>query len=153
MEKHKLEGTVDLKEKISRGQLLRSQIREVEMRLERLRSELDALDAGIKQDLDAAGENYEHLSEDEFQAMLSGLNDPSLIRVEVVYALRDRQQVNEIQVCRGATIEDGIRISGILDEFDEIDLDVLKVGVFGAIRKLTDPVSEGDRIEIYRPVD
>ena len=144
---------MELKDKISRGQLLRSQIREVEMRLARLRAELDELDSDIKKDLDAAGENYAHLSEDEFQAMLAGFNDPSLIRVEVVYALRDRQQINEIQVCRGATIEDGIRISGILDEFDEIDLDTLKVGVYGAIRKLSDAVAEGDRIEIYRPVD
>ena len=85
--------------------------------------------------------------------MLSGLNDPSLIRIEVVYALRDRQQVNELQVCRGATIEDGIRISGILDAFDDIDLETAKVGVYGSIRKLSDPVAEGDRIEIYRPVE
>lgn len=144
---------MELKEKISKAQMLRSQEREVGLKLERLRGELGSLNAEIKADLDASGERYEHLSEDEFQAMLSGLNDPSLIRIEVVYALRDRQQVNEIQVCRGATIEDGIRISGILDEFAEIDIETSKVGVYGTLRKLSDTLSEGDRIEIYRPVE
>ena len=144
---------MELKEKISKAQMLRSQVREIELKLNRLRGELDTLDTDIKADLDATGENYEHLSEDEFQAMLSGLNDPYLIRIEVVYALRDRQQVNEIQVCRGATIEDGIRISGILDEFAEIDIETSKVGVYGTLRKLSDAVVEGDRIEIYRPLE
>jgi len=144
---------MELKEKISRAQMLRTQVREIELKLNHLRGELDSLDTEIKADLDAAGENYTHLSEDEFQAMLSGLNDPSLISIEVVYALRDRQQVYEIQVSRGATIEDGIRISGILDEFAEIDIETSKVGVYGALRRLSDTVVEGDRIEIYRPVE
>lgn len=144
---------MELKEKISRAQMLRTQARELELKLNRLRGELDTLDSEIKADLDASGENYTHLSEDEFQAMLTGMNDPSLIRIEVVYALRDQQQIKEIQVCRGATIEDGIRISGILDEFDGIDIETSKVGVYGSLRKLSDPVVEGDRIEIYRPVE
>lgn len=144
---------MELKEKISRAHMLRAQVREIEMNLNRLRGELDSLDNAIKEDLDASGEQYGHLSEDEFQAMLSGLNDPSLVRIQVVYALRDTQQVHEIQVCRGATVEDGIRISGILDEFAEIDIGACKVGVYGTVRKLTDTVGEGDRIEIYRPVE
>lgn len=144
---------MELKEKISKVQILRSQVREIEIKLNRLRDELVTLDADIKVDLDAIGENYEHLSEDEFQAMLSSLNDPSLIRVEVVYALSNRQQVTEIQVCRGTTIEDGIRMSGILDEFAEINIATSKVGVYGSLRKLSDVVVEGDRIEIYRPIE
>lgn len=144
---------MELKEKISRAQMLRSQIREIDIKLNRLRAELDTLNTDIKSKLDATGESYEHLSEDEFQSMLSGLNDPSLISIEVVYAMRDRQLVNEIQVCRGAAIEDGIRISGILDEFAEIDIETSKVGVYGTLRKLSDIVVEGDRIEIYRPLE
>lgn len=143
---------MELTDKIAKAQMLRTQVGELESKLNRLRSELDRLDGEIKSDLDASGENYAHLSEDEFQAMLAGMNDPSLIRIEVVYALRDQQVIKEIQVCRGATIEDGIRISGILDEFDEIDMETSKVGVYGVLRKLDDPVGEGDRIEIYRPV-
>lgn len=144
---------MELKEKISKAQLLRTRIHEMEAKLTRMRGELDELDSGIKGDLDASGENYEHLSEDEFQTMLAGLNDPTLIRIEVVYALRDNQQLREIQVCRGATIEDGIRISGMLEEFPEIDVELNKVGVYGSLRKLSDTVAEGDRIEIYRPVE
>lgn len=143
---------MELKEKISKVQILRSQIREIEKKLNCLRDEMVILDTDIKVELDANDENYKHLSEEEFQAMLSNFNDPSHICIEVVYALRDRQQVNEIQVCRGATIEEGIRISGILDEFPEINIETSKIGVFGSLRKLNDAVVEGDRIEIYRPI-
>ena len=138
---------------ISRVKVLRRQSSEMQGKLGRIQAELDNLNNEIKSALDAAGEEYADLSEEQFQAMLEGLNDPKLLTLEVVYATRDHQVVNEIQVCRGATIEDGIRISGILDEFAEIDLDTAKVGVYGAIRKLGDPVAEGDRIEIYRPLD
>ena len=144
---------MELKEKISRVQILRSQIREKEINLNRMRDEIAKLDRDIKLDLDEIGEDYEHLTEDEFQAMLSSLNDQSQIRIEVVYALRDRQQLQVIEVNRGATIEDGIMISGILDEFKEINIETCKVGVYGNLRKLSDTVVEGDRIEIYRPVE
>jgi putative ubiquitin-RnfH superfamily antitoxin RatB of RatAB toxin-antitoxin module len=144
---------MELKEKISRVQFLRSQIREIEINLNRLRDEMASLDRDIKLELDKIGEEYEHLTEDEFQAMLSSLNDKSQIRIEVVYALRDRQQLSVIQVNRGATIEDSIMISGILDEFEEINLETCKVGIYGNLRKLSDAVVEGDRIEIYRPVE
>ena len=33
-----------------------------------------------------------------------------------------------------------------------LDLTRLRVGVFGRLRRTSDPASEGDRIEIYRPL-
>jgi len=142
---------MELKEKIIKAQFLRSQIREVELKLNSYRNELDNLDKDIKAVLD--DDCYKNLSEDEFQIMLTGLNDPTLINIEVVYALRDKQSVCEIQVSRGTTIEDGIKISGILNEFSEINLEASKVGIHGGLRKLSDTVIEGDRIEIYRPIE
>lgn len=71
----------------------------------------------------------------------------------MVYALRDEQVVREVQVNRGATIEDGITMSGILGNFSEIDINTNKVGIYGSLRKLSDSVFEGDRIEIYRTVE
>ncbi len=50
------------------------------------------------------------------------------------------------------TVREAIERSGILDQFPEIALDAQKVGVFGRIVKLDSPLSEGDRVEIYRPI-
>jgi putative ubiquitin-RnfH superfamily antitoxin RatB of RatAB toxin-antitoxin module len=79
-------------------------------------------------------------------------NAPDQITAEVVYATREKQLVKEIQLSRGASIEDGIMVSGILDVFPEIDLSSFKVGIYGTVKALDQAVQEGDRIEIYRPV-
>jgi putative ubiquitin-RnfH superfamily antitoxin RatB of RatAB toxin-antitoxin module len=41
---------------------------------------------------------------------------------------------------------------GILDQFPEIDLDKQKVGIFGKLTQLGAPVTDGERIEIYREI-
>lgn len=47
---------------------------------------------------------------------------------------------------------DAIEASGIMQRFPEIDLDRQPVGVFGRHRRLEDPLRDGDRVEIYRPL-
>ncbi len=73
-------------------------------------------------------------------------------RVEVVYATPSCQEVIEIAARPGSTIEQVIRESGLLERFPEIDLARNRVGVFGEIASLRDPVHDGDRVEIYRPL-
>ncbi len=75
---------------------------------------------------------------------------PKQITVEVAYASVDRQELLTLQVEEGAKIETVIDRSGILEIFPDIDLTKQKVGIFSKIKKLTDPVQEGDRVEIYR---
>jgi len=72
------------------------------------------------------------------------------ITVEVAYALPTEQVIIKTRVREGATIEDVILVSGIIDRFKEIDLSVNKVGIFSKLSKLTGQVKDGDRIEIYR---
>ncbi len=72
------------------------------------------------------------------------------VEVEVAYARPDAQVILPVKVEKGATVEDAIKLSGILHNFMEIDLAVNKVGVFGKLSKLTTPLRDGDRIEIYR---
>jgi putative ubiquitin-RnfH superfamily antitoxin RatB of RatAB toxin-antitoxin module len=55
-------------------------------------------------------------------------------------------------VPRGANIEDGIVLSGLLEQCDDVDLGRNKVGLYGVIKPLSEILTEGDRIEIYRPV-
>lgn len=73
-------------------------------------------------------------------------------RVEVAYATPARQEVIEVSVRPGATLEQVIRASGMLARFPEIDLTRQRVGIFGVIAHLQDAVHDGDRVEIYRPL-
>ena len=60
------------------------------------------------------------------------------------------QVVVPLQVEEGTTIEQAIKLSGILDTFPDIDLSVNKVGVFSKLGKLDQVLREKDRVEIYR---
>ena len=72
------------------------------------------------------------------------------IEVEVAYARPDAQAILPVAVAQGATVADAIKLSGILQQFPEIDLAVNKVGIFGRLSSLRAPVQAGDRVEIYR---
>lgn len=74
------------------------------------------------------------------------------IRVEVAYALPERQEIVALDVPAGTSVEEAIHRSGILEEFPEIDLAENKIGVFGRLYPLTRVLEAGDRVEIYRPL-
>ncbi|MBS0970650.1 RnfH family protein [Chimaeribacter arupi] len=74
------------------------------------------------------------------------------IRVEVVYALPERQYLRSVTLEEGSSVEQAIMASGILEQRTEIDLAVNKVGIYSRPVKLADSVSDGDRVEIYRPL-
>jgi uncharacterized protein len=80
------------------------------------------------------------------------MDDAETLTVEVAHALPRRQLILELQVVEGTTVEQAIRACGILEQFPEIDLKSSKVGIFGKPCKLTDTLSNGDRVEIYRPL-
>lgn len=74
------------------------------------------------------------------------------IRVEVVYALPDKQYLRSVTLDEGATVEQAIKASGLLALRKDIDLSINKVGIFSRPVKLVDAVQDGDRVEIYRPL-
>lgn len=74
------------------------------------------------------------------------------MNVGVCYAEADRQVWLRLETPDGSTVEQAIRHSGLLKRFPEIDLNEQKVGIFGKLVKLDVAVSDGDRIEIYRPI-
>ena len=106
----------------------------------------------VSTNMDNIGNNYENLTEDEFQSLMAESSDPTTITVEVVYVTSEHQVVLEVQVPRGANIEDGIVLSGLLEQCKDVDLGVNKVGLYGMIKPLSETLTDGDRIEIYRPV-
>jgi putative ubiquitin-RnfH superfamily antitoxin RatB of RatAB toxin-antitoxin module len=75
-----------------------------------------------------------------------------LRRVQVVYATTRCQEIIEVELPAGSTVEDAIRRSGILARFREIDLTRDRIGIYGEFVRLQDAVQDGDRIEIYRPL-
>lgn len=74
------------------------------------------------------------------------------IQVEVAYALPERQVLLPLKLPAGATVEEAIQRSGLLERFPEIDLAQTKVGVFSKLTKLDAVLRDKDRIEIYRPL-
>jgi putative ubiquitin-RnfH superfamily antitoxin RatB of RatAB toxin-antitoxin module len=75
-----------------------------------------------------------------------------MVNVEVAYAKPEEQVIVALAMEEGATVEAAIKASGLLELFPEIALSELNVGIFGIVSKQDQPVSEGDRIEIYRPL-
>ena len=71
----------------------------------------------------------------------------SKIKVEVAYARPDVQVSIPVEVTAGATLEDAIRVSAIVERFPEIDTATHRVAVFG---KLDHVLRAGDRVEILR---
>lgn len=74
------------------------------------------------------------------------------ITIEVAYALPHKQSLLTVTVPAAASVEQAIRLSGILDLYPELDLATQKVGIWSRPVKLADPVKAGDRIELYRPL-
>lgn len=72
------------------------------------------------------------------------------VEVELAYVNNEQSCIIPVKLTGPATIREVIEKSGILEDFPEIDLAVNRVGIFGRLRELDNPVVEGDRVEIYR---
>lgn len=74
------------------------------------------------------------------------------IRIEVAFALPEKQTLLEVMIVEGTNVKDAVLESGIMVRYPEIDLDVNAVGIWNRTCKLTDIPRDGDRIEVYRPL-
>jgi putative ubiquitin-RnfH superfamily antitoxin RatB of RatAB toxin-antitoxin module len=72
--------------------------------------------------------------------------------VTVVYAGTERQLVLKVDVEAGVTVEEAIVTSGVLSLEPDLNLKNLVVGIWNRAARLEQRVREGDRIEIYRPL-
>ena len=72
------------------------------------------------------------------------------IVVEVVYALPEAQEVVEVALDEGTTVEAALSASGILARHPEINLETQRIGVWGRSVTLATVARDRDRIEIYR---
>ena len=74
------------------------------------------------------------------------------INIEVAYALPEQQVILPLQVNVGTTIVQAIELSGVLEQFTEIDMAQSKIGIFGKAEKPETELRDKDRVEIYRPL-
>ncbi|HET7757345.1 MAG TPA: RnfH family protein [Steroidobacteraceae bacterium] len=78
-------------------------------------------------------------------------------RCTVVYATRERQYLWTVELAPEATIGDALvaarRAAGPAAGLDARLWDSGPVGVFGEPRGRGEPCADGDRIEIYRPLE
>ncbi len=76
-----------------------------------------------------------------------------MIKVEVVFAEPDKQRLVEVEVAEGATVADVLEASAIASRFRGVNLDELPVGIWGTVVERDAPVRDGDRVELYRPLE
>jgi putative ubiquitin-RnfH superfamily antitoxin RatB of RatAB toxin-antitoxin module len=74
------------------------------------------------------------------------------VSVEVVYALPSGEDAVTLTLAPGATAEDAVRASGLLERHPEIELGRQKLGIYGRVAAAQAPLRDGDRVEIYRPL-
>jgi len=76
------------------------------------------------------------------------------INVEVAYATPKKQIIRAVNVDAGTTLGAAIVQSGIMMDFLDLELELeeAKVGIFGKAAAMTTVLSDGDRVEIYRPL-
>jgi putative ubiquitin-RnfH superfamily antitoxin RatB of RatAB toxin-antitoxin module len=74
------------------------------------------------------------------------------MRVEVVFALHERQELIETDVEEGATVADAVAASKLTRVFPEVDFAALQAGIWGKPVARDNPVRDGDRVELYRPL-
>ncbi|MFM0205915.1 RnfH family protein [Paraburkholderia sediminicola] len=74
------------------------------------------------------------------------------LSIEVCYALANEQTLIAVELPEGATVQQALDASGILQRYPQIDLGTQKVGVFGKLKPLDAVLADHDRVEIYRPL-
>ena len=74
------------------------------------------------------------------------------MKIEIVYAFRERASVFSVSVPAGATLREAVVASGVLERHPEISLEKQAYGIFGKRAALEARLAPGDRVEIYRPL-
>jgi hypothetical protein len=74
-----------------------------------------------------------------------------VIYIEVVYAQPQHSIVKTLRLPQASTIADALAAAAADPDFTA-DLSQAVVGIFGKVARRDQPLKDGDRIEIYRPL-
>ncbi|MDH7944061.1 RnfH family protein [Pseudohongiella sp. SYSU M77423] len=82
-----------------------------------------------------------------------------MLEVTVIYALPDQQHQVPLEVPDGTTAWQAVELSGLLQQFPEIDPETVRVGIYARLLDgRGNPTAEQyqlanhDRVELYRPL-
>lgn len=76
-----------------------------------------------------------------------------MISVELVLALPDKQVLRSITVEEGSTVADVIGLGNLGRDFPGVVLEDLQAGIWGRPVDREHAVKDGDRVELYRPLE
>ncbi|MFT5716645.1 MAG: putative ubiquitin-RnfH superfamily antitoxin RatB of RatAB toxin-antitoxin module [Oleiphilaceae bacterium] len=74
------------------------------------------------------------------------------MKLSVAYAAGNASFWQELDLPSPITAQQAIEASKLLSEFAELDLDQLKLGIFGKVCPKSKTLEEGDRVEVYQPI-
>ena len=77
--------------------------------------------------------------------------DSSWLRVTVAFCAPGVEDVSEVTLPLGSTVRDAIAAAGVQARRPELK-DPIDAGIWGRRCSLDQPLTEGDRVEIYRPL-
>lgn len=75
------------------------------------------------------------------------------ISVEIVFALEESQYLLAVSAPIGSTVAEVISRSGFVERYPQHNLADLAVGVWGRAVDKNHVVVDGDRVEMYRPLE
>lgn len=75
------------------------------------------------------------------------------LRVSVALALPHRQEVVDLVLAPGATVADAIAAARFAERFPGLDLAAFTTGVWSRPRPADTALRDGDRVELYRPLE
>ena len=75
------------------------------------------------------------------------------LNVEVVFLGGPGKALSRrIQIGRGTSLRQAVEVSGLAVEVSAVDFAQCRIGVWGKVRPGESMASDGDRIELYRPL-
>lgn len=72
------------------------------------------------------------------------------MRVCVVLALAQRQEIVELELPDGATLADAVAASGFVARYPALGVARMPAGIWSRPRPPETPLRDGDRVELYR---
>jgi putative ubiquitin-RnfH superfamily antitoxin RatB of RatAB toxin-antitoxin module len=75
------------------------------------------------------------------------------MKASVAVALPGRQEVIELELDPGATLADAIAAARLAERFPGVDFAAMRAGIWSRAAKLTTVLRDGDRVELYRPLN
>ena len=75
------------------------------------------------------------------------------IQIDIVAALPKQQVMISLEVPSGTTLEEAVSRTEIADQLTGLDIDRQRLGIFGRVCAPDTELRDGDRVEIYRPLN